>query len=596
VGRLFWKFFFSILLAQVAATAAIGGAVWLKARAVAEARPSDIETGPPAEMSIESAAATLAFGGTGGLRQLLENMPRHRVYAVGDDGKELLGRITSPNMLSEAQKMLASPDPRGVRQVTAPDGQRYLLFLPSRRHQGGLDAPDSRTLLAGSGIPGLDPRAFRRQEARPPLPPPHGAPGHPYDAGHASAVGAVAPNAPELPSRTDARDSGSGPVGDARLEAGTGRRPGTGAQSVGHAGRGPRADVRSGTDAGAGHSGGAASGAGVGAGPGQGPGPGPGVGPGPEPGRGEPGGPPPRFRPLTPFVPIGAAVLASLLFAALLAWYFARPIRELRQAFDAAASGDLAPRFTAKPRAGGDELTTLGRDFDRMTGRLRALLDGQKNLLHDVSHELRSPLARLQAAIGLAHQQPEKTAASMERIERESVRMDKLVGELLTLSRLEAGAFDAPKQEFSIGELLDDILQDAKFEAATNGREVQFSSTADAQVNGQPELLARAIENVVRNAIKHSPAGGKVEVETALDARFIRIRVMDNGPGVAQEDLGKIFQPFYRSSNTEKDVDGHGLGLAIAQQVVQQHGGRIAAANRTGGGLCVELSLPLTSG
>ena len=117
MGRLFWKFFFSILLAQVAATAAIGGAVWLKARAAAEARPSDIETGPPAEMSIESAAATLAFGGTDGLRQLLENMPRHRVYAVGDDGKELLGRITTPSMLSEAQKMLASPDPRGVRQI-----------------------------------------------------------------------------------------------------------------------------------------------------------------------------------------------------------------------------------------------------------------------------------------------------------------------------------------------------------------------------------------------------------------------------------------------------------------------------------------------
>ncbi|WP_426172083.1 HAMP domain-containing sensor histidine kinase [Pseudoduganella sp. R-34] len=502
MGRLFWKFFFSILLAQVAATAAIGGAVWLKARAAAEARPSDIETGPPAEMSIESAAATLAFGGTDGLRQLLENMPRHRVYAVGDDGKELLGRITTPSMLSEAQKMLVSPDPRGVRQVTAPDGQRYLLFLPSRRHQGTLDAPDSRVLLAGSGIPGLDPRAFRRPDNRRPSAPPPDGPAIPHAAGQ---------QPPEPP-------------------------PGAGA-----------------------------------------------------------GAPPPRFRPLTPFIPIGAAVLASLLFAALLAWYFARPIRALRQAFDAAASGDLAPRFTAKPRAGGDELTTLGRDFDRMTGRLRALLDGQKNLLHDVSHELRSPLARLQAAIGLAHQQPEKTAASMERIERESVRMDKLVGELLTLSRLEAGAFDAPKQEFSIGELLDDIVQDAKFEAATNGREVHFSGTADAQLTGQPELLARAIENVVRNAIKHSPAGGKVEVETALDARFIRIRVMDNGPGVAQEDLGKIFQPFYRSSNTEKDVDGHGLGLAIAQQVVQQHGGRIAAANRTGGGLCVELSLPLLS-
>lgn len=531
MGRLFWKFFFSILLAQVAATAGIGGAVWLKQRAAAEARPSDLEIGPPAEIAIESAAATLAFGGTDGLRQLLENMPRHRVYAVGDDGKELLGRITSPAMLSEAQKMLASADPRGVRLVTGPSGQRYLLFLPSRRHTGGLDAPDSRSLLAGSGIPGLDPRAFRRDDFKRPVAPP---------------------------------PDGDGPGSYGRLT----RAPGASAAAAPAAGA-------------------------PGTAPAAGPFAGPGPGPGPGPGRGEPGGPPPRFHPLTPFVPIGAAVLASLLFAALLAWYFARPIRALRQAFDAASSGDLAPRFTGQQRRGADELTTLGRDFDRMTGRLRALLDGQKNLLHDVSHELRSPLARLQAAIGLAHQQPEKAAASMERIERESVRMDKLVGELLTLSRLEAGAIDAPQQEFSIGELLDDIMQDARFEAATNDRQMAFTSGADAKLTGQPELLARAIENVVRNAIKHSPAGGMVEVETALDPRFIRIRVMDSGPGVEQEDLGKIFQPFYRSSSTAKDVDGHGLGLAIAQQVVQQHGGRIAAANRAGGGLCVELALPL---
>ncbi|MTW14049.1 HAMP domain-containing protein [Pseudoduganella eburnea] len=440
-------------------------------------------------------------------------MPRHRVYAVGEDGKELLGRITTPGMLSEAQKMLASADPRGVRNVTSPEGQRYLLFLPSRRHLGELEGPDSRALLAGSGIPGLDPRAFRRQDFHRPPP-------------------ADAPPA----SRSAAGGLAFGPPG---------------------------------------------------------PGGTPEAGPGPGPGRGDPGGPPARVRPLTPYIPIGAAVLASLLFAALLAWYFARPIRALRQAFDAAASGDLAPRFGGKPRAGGDELTTLGRDFDRMTARLRALLDGQKNLLHDVSHELRSPLARLQAAIGLAHQQPDKAAASMERIERESVRMDKLVGELLTLSRLEAGAFDSPQQEFSLGELLEDILQDARFEAATNGREVAFSGGADAQLTGQPELLARAIENVVRNAIKHSPAGGRVDVEIVRDARYMRIRVMDHGPGIAQEDLGKIFQPFYRGSSTEKDVDGHGLGLAIAQQVVQQHGGRIAAANRAGGGLCVELALPV---
>src|SRR5262249_6916070 len=162
----------------------------------------------------------------------------------------------------------------------------------------------------------------------------------------------------------------------------------------------------------------------------------PGMGPGPGPGM--PGGPEwrPRFQPLAPYVPVVAAVLASLLFAALLAWYFSRPIRSLRDAFEAASQGDLAPRFAHTSKRG-DELNALGHDSDRMTARLRSLTDAQTRLLHDVSHELRSPLARLQAAIGLAHQQPDKIRATLERIERESIRMDKLVGELLTLSRLE---------------------------------------------------------------------------------------------------------------------------------------------------------------
>jgi len=478
LGRLFWKFFLSILLAQLAATGAIGGAIWLKNRAAQEQRRPDLETGPPAEMAIESAAATLAYGGTAGLRQLLENMPRHRVYAVGDDGKELLGRIVSPSMLSEAQQVLARPDQRGVRRVSAADGQRYLLFLPSRRPQEGLALPDSRAILAGAGMPGMDPRGMRR------------------------------PNPQQASS---------------------------------------------------------------------------------------PGAPPPRMRPLAPYVPLTAALLASLLFAALLAWYFARPIRALRQAFDAAAGGDLAPRFDGQRGKGGDELAALGRDFDRMTARLRALIDGQTRLLHDVSHELRSPLARLQAAIGLAHQQPEKMMSSLDRIERESVRMDKLVGELLTLSRLEAGAIDAPQEEIMLAELLDAIVEEARFEAASHGRSVLGPGAVDGRVSGQPEMLARAIENVVRNAIKHSPPGGAVEVlaERAQDGRTVCIRVLDRGAGVAPADLGNIFQPFYRASSAQKDVDGHGLGLAIARQVLQQHGGRISAANRDGGGLCVEMTLPL---
>jgi signal transduction histidine kinase len=316
----------------------------------------------------------------------------------------------------------------------------------------------------------------------------------------------------------------------------------------------------------------------------------------------EMGGMPPGPRmdsPYRTFIPLAAAIAASLLFSFLLAWYFARPIRDLRQAFEAASHGNLAPRFQASAKRG-DELTDLGRDFDRMTGRLRSLMDSQTRLLHDVSHELRSPLARLQAAIGLAHQQPEKMAASMQRIERESERMDKLIGELLTLSRLEAGAGHTHSEDVSIADLVHDIVDDARYEARARQLGINLAgdaAMADATVTGQPELLARAVENVVRNAVKHSPDGGTVEVDLSRlhDGKqgWLRIAVLDRGPGVASADLASIFQPFFRASNTQHSTDGHGLGLAIAQHVINAHGGRIGASLRSGGGLCVEMLLPV---
>src|SRR5450830_443886 len=500
MGRLFWKFFFSILLAQIAATVGIGGAIWLKNRDSAQQRRLDIDTSPPAEMAIEAAAATLDAAGPKALSRLLENMGRHRVYAVDGDGKELLGRIVDPAVLAKARATLDSGDTRVVRKVTLPNGHPYLLFLPARQRQGGLAVGDTRPLLAGTGLAGLG-------------------------------MDGPGPGRPPM----DGPRPGSEPRDGARPPPGT---------------------------------------------------PGPG-GPGPY---------GPRFQPLTPFVPLAAALIASLLFAALLAWYFARPIRELRQAFEAASGGDLAPRF-ADSGKGSDELSALGRDFDRMTARLRSLMDGQTRLLHDVSHELRSPLARLQAAIGLAHQQPEKMVASMERIERESVRMDKLIGELLTLSRLEAAAVNPLSEDFSIADLLLDIVEDARYEAG--GRQISISLSGDADigeaiVTGQSDLLGRAVENVVRNAIKYSPDGGAVEVAASLldGGRQVRIAVLDQGPGVGAADLAAIFEPFFRASTTQESTDGHGLGLAIAQHVIGAHGGTITASNRSGGGLSVEMILP----
>jgi signal transduction histidine kinase len=560
VGRLFWKFFFSILLAQVVAAVGIGGAVWLRNRDASAPRQQDIDTGPRAEDAIESAAATLEFGGVNALQSLLENMNRHRVYAVDEQGRELLGRIVKPAMILEARRLLKQDgSQRVVREVKAANSHRYVLFLPSREHLGGMPgggAPLLGSLATIANVP-FDGRG----------------PGYPRGPGDGRgaadwrAPGDGAGYGPGMWSRPGAGPAAgpdaNRPADSAGYGPGTRSRPGAPSESSPDRRWPPGA-----TDAAA---------------PGN-----PAPGPGPQ-------GPPQRFQPLTPFIPIAAAVLASLFFAALLAWYFARPIRSLRQAFEAASHGDLAPRFAQTAGKRGDELSDLGRDFDRMTARLRSLMDAQTRLLHDVSHELRSPLARLQAAIGLAHQQPDKAHATMERIERESVRMDKLVGELLTLARLETSPINPTHEQISMAELLDEIVADAEFEAASHDRAIELRGSADVAVNGQADLLASAIENIVRNAIKHSPAGGTVRVELDADEATDRlhIRVLDRGPGVAQADLQAIFEPFFRSSETLKDVEGHGLGLAIAQQVVHAHGGSIAARNREDGGLCVEIALPI---
>ena len=331
-----------------------------------------------------------------------------------------------------------------------------------------------------------------------------------------------------------------------------------------------------------------------GAGPGPGEPPPPGVPPMP---RGGNLPPPDAGDQLHSLVPMIFGFIASLIFAALLARYFSKPIHHLRIAFDAAAAGNLDQNAAAKMGKRRDELADLGRDFDLMTSRIRALMDGQRRLLHDVSHELRSPLARLQAAIGLVRQQPEKLGATLDRIERESVRMDRLLGELLTLSRLEGGVTGAMEEEIQLGELLAEIVDDAHFEAELSGRAVALSGPCDVAIRGRHELLYRAIENVVRNAVKHTAAGTSVTVETRMAAggQAIHIAVLDRGPGVAEAELKTIFEPFFRSSRTAGSTDGHGLGLAIAQRVAAAHGGKILASNRLGGGLCVEIVIPLNA-
>jgi len=309
--------------------------------------------------------------------------------------------------------------------------------------------------------------------------------------------------------------------------------------------------------------------------------------------------PPPPLRGLSPYALIAFGALASLACSALLAWYLAKPIRNLRWALAAVSAGNLDTRVAARMGRRRDEIADLGRDFDHMAQQLQSLVAAQRRLLHDVSHELRSPIARLQAAVGLARQQPEHLDEWLTRIEREGTRLDALVGELLTLSRLEAGIGAQRDDYVDLHDLVGEIADDAQFEAAASGGRVSFTGAGEVIVRARAELLRRAVENVIRNAVKYAPAGSAVDVELAVPdhSRRARLAVSDRGPGIPDGDLAAVFEPFFRSAATElhsaESRSGYGLGLAIARRAVEAHGGSIRAVNREGGGLRVEIELPI---
>lgn len=291
---------------------------------------------------------------------------------------------------------------------------------------------------------------------------------------------------------------------------------------------------------------------------------------------------------------IASGLFASLLFSALLAWYFTRPIRHLKKALSAVAHGKLETRVSPAMGKRQDELAELGHNFDFMASKIHALVNGQRQLLHDVSHELRSPLARMQAAIGIAQQQPEKVEPTLVRLEREAERISDLVGELLLISRMETGVEHGQQSDVDINNLIDDIVEDARFEADNKSVSIDLQQNADISLHGQQELLHRAIENVIRNAIKFSEAGDTIRISSQADAanKHFIITVEDEGPGVKEADLAHLFRPFFRSHQTQRR-DGIGLGLTIAQQAVVAHQGNIHAVNRSEGGLRMVLQLPI---
>ena len=312
----------------------------------------------------------------------------------------------------------------------------------------------------------------------------------------------------------------------------------------------------------------------------------------PGPGR---GGRPPPEPPIAPWEFVIIGIGTSLAFSVLLAWYLVRPIRNLRWAFGEAAAGHLEARVSPRMGRRRDEIADLGRDFDRMAQQLQSLVNSQRRLLHDVSHELRSPLARLHAAIGLARQEPTKLGATLERIEREATRLDSMVGEVLALARLESGTASRTKERVDLAHIAASIAEDARFEAETLKRNVRFNASGDAPVIASADLLHRAVENIVRNAIKFTKEGTTVDVQVHTTRTSAILTVRDHGPGITPSDLEKVFDPFYRGESGQGTA-GFGLGLAIAQRAIDAHGGAIRAANIVGGGLQVEVELPLAHG
>ena len=305
--------------------------------------------------------------------------------------------------------------------------------------------------------------------------------------------------------------------------------------------------------------------------------------------------------PWTGLVILGLAVLVSGIVCYFLAGYLTSDVRRLRAATQQLAAGDLNARAEAPRGRRRDEIAELVRDFNTMAARLQDLMEAQARLLNDISHELRSPLARLNVALGLATQRsgPEALGA-LERIEHEATRLNELIGRLLMLARLEGGEEGLRRTQISLDDLVRDITTDADFEAQSRHCHVVCVIQDEITVSGSVSLLHSAIENVVRNAMRHTREGTDVEIRLACEAGEVGpqavVRVTDHGPGVPPDALGKLFRPFYRLDDARgRQTGGVGLGLAITERAVRLHGGTVRAANRPQGGLMVEIRLPLES-
>jgi two-component system, OmpR family, sensor kinase len=286
------------------------------------------------------------------------------------------------------------------------------------------------------------------------------------------------------------------------------------------------------------------------------------------------------------------ALLAAALTSLLLARYVSSPIVQLQKASRALAAGALDTRVGRPFTRRKDEVGTLARDFDAMAERIQALVTDKETLLRDVSHELRSPLARIRVALALAQRRADSAAQpDLARIEREAEKLDELVGQVMTLTRLRT-ATAPPREALRLDSLVREVVDDARFEHPQAG--IEYSASGEVKILGDPAGLKSAVENVVRNALIYSGSSKPIEVRIETNGREAAVRVLDRGPGVPESELTRIFEPFYRTDQSRDHAQGgQGIGLAITARVMELHNGSVGAKNRVEGGLEVALKLPL---
>jgi two-component system sensor histidine kinase CpxA len=284
-----------------------------------------------------------------------------------------------------------------------------------------------------------------------------------------------------------------------------------------------------------------------------------------------------------------------------LAHYITSPVLHLQSAVREIAAGKLNTRVGAALGRRRDEIAALGHDFDHMAEHIETLMNVQRRLLQAISHELRSPLARMSVATGIGRQRsgPE-LQDSWDRIQKETDRLNEMISQLLTLTRLESETNVAARTGIELSMLLQEIVADADFEARSLERSVILASSEPLLVNANVALLRSAVENVLRNAIRYTGEGTQIEVRLLAEVRkgftTAVIQVADHGPGVPEPDVANIFRPFYRVADArERDTGGVGLGLAITDHAIRLHGGTVSARNSSPRGLIVELRLPSTS-